>query len=739
MAIVLGSACSTPVEQLRPFSPPPKGLRPAGPARGYRADIEGLRAVAVLMVVLYHVGVGGLAGGFTGVDIFFVISGFLITGLLLQELEATGSINLARFWARRARRLLPALSVVVGATAIAVWVWWPVLRRALALSDLSWGALYAANWRFAQRDIDYLTAGQASPALHLWSLAVEEQFYLLCPLVLLGAALATRRRWRARRPAVLAAAVVACWVLSFAWNLHWSVTHPQWAYYSLPTRLWQLATGGLVACGAGWLARRGWRTRVTGLWLGLVALVVGAVMAGRPGVAYPGWVALVPTGAAAAILAVGVSPWPQHQRRRRNQPDGVRVVLSGPMRVLISPVRMLASGPMQRLGTLSYGWYLWHWPMLLLAPAVVGHRLSVLQGVAAAGVALLVAALSYRWVENPIRRAPALVAHPRYSLAVGAALTLLCLVVVQVGLRVGSASALTRDFTQLNEAGSPEQVRVRYSPLHTRYDAALMGSCHVDQPVTQPPPGCEFGGTGAAGRVMVAGDSHAGQWFPAVNAAAQQRGLAVRAWTKSWCQLADVHWQLYGRPYTECDQWREAVLREATSGRYAVLVTSSTTFVGASAQRMPMQIVGPDNQPLSAQAAQQAWLQGYARTLTRLRQAGVQVVVIRDTPLMLHPVPECLAQFRDQAQRCATSRWRADPGIADVRVAQQLGAVTGDFTDLLCSPVRCPALVQGYIAWWDKAHLAAAFVQSLSSPVGVLIDQALAAASAPGGESRPAS
>ncbi len=714
----------TPLSVAPQQQPPaaPAGARrlPAPVHRGFRPDIEGLRAVAVLVVVLYHGGVKALGGGFTGVDVFFVISGFLITGHLLQEMDQTGSINLAQFWARRVRRLLPALTVVVVATSIAVALWWEILRRARALIDLSWGALYAANWRFAQLDVDYLTAGQRSPALHLWSLGVEEQFYLLWPLLLVAVILATRRpSWRPHRRAAVVATLATSWVVSFGWNLVWSHSRPSWAYYSLPTRLWQLATGALLACGLGWWARRRFSARVALVWAGLGAIGVGVVLLhDAGGTPYPGVVALLPTLGAGAVIASGVAPWPQPGQ-------GTQVRVRPAMQVVLLPVRVLSSWPMQRIGNLSYGWYLWHWPLLVLAPAVVGHALTTMQAVAVAGLGLVAAAISARLVENPIRRAPGALRRAGWSLALGAALTGLCVGVTQVTLHRTAAGAVTHQFTQITEQGNSEQVHVRLSPVQARYDAALMGTCHVGQAVTSLPPGCDFGASTDSGRVLMAGDSHAGQWFPAVMEAADQRGLGVTAWTKSWCQLADVRWQLNAKPYDQCSQWREQVLQQATSGRYSVLVTSSSAVVGMSQERMPMRILGPDGRALPTEQVQQTWSEGYLRTVQRLQQAGVKVVVIRDTPYMRRSVPECLAQFPQQAHRCSPARWRAEPGGEDVRLAAQVGATTGDFTDLLCSPQRCHALIDGYIAWWDKAHLAGSYVRTLAPQVGALLDQAL--------------
>src|SRR5215212_8279567 len=380
-------------------------LQLSGPVRSacvqttsrFRADVEGLRAVAVLAVVVYHAGLSQVRGGFVGVDVFYVLSGFLITGLLWEELQTTAGLRLGAFYGRRARRLLPAAVLVLMVTLAASWVWLSPLQARGAARDAAAAALYVANYRFALQRTDYLADASPSPLQHYWSLGVEEQFYLLWPLLLLVVFLAGRRL-RVRSPAVAAAALVPVGVGSFALSLRLTVVAQPWAFFSLPTRAWELAAGGLVALAASRLARLPGLAAATLGWLGLEAILWSITRFG-PSTPFPGAAALFPVAGTAAVLAAGCAA-PR-----------------------LGPSLLLGRWPLQLGGRLSYAWYLWHWPLLVLAPAVVGHPLSPVPRLGLAAAGGLLAAATVRLVENPVRFLARLAARPSRSLALGAALT----------------------------------------------------------------------------------------------------------------------------------------------------------------------------------------------------------------------------------------------------------------------------------------------------------------------------
>jgi len=294
-------------ELATPTRTTPEKARPA-PGRGFRPDIQGLRAIAVAMVVLYHLWPSLLPGGFAGVDVFFVISGYLITGHLWRGFAATGRLSLADFWGRRARRLIPAAALVLAVTWIASWIILPASRLADTAQQILASALYFQNWQLARDSVDYLKSdAAASPIQHFWSLSVEEQFYLVWPLLFLLAALLTlkfgpARRERARGAAAgfLTAALVAG---SLAYSVWYTRQDPSAAYFVTTTRMWELGAGGLLALAPARisqvLGRQGWLG-----WSGLV-LVVASAFTLRGTMPFPGALALLPVGGAVALIAGG--------------------------------------------------------------------------------------------------------------------------------------------------------------------------------------------------------------------------------------------------------------------------------------------------------------------------------------------------------------------------------------------------------------------------------------------------
>ena len=364
--------------------------------RGFRKDIEGLRAVAILAVVLYHAHVGAVPGGYVGVDVFFVISGYLITDHLWREVRERRALSFSGFYGRRIRRLLPASFLVLAVTAIASAVILPPLTARSVLKDGLACALYVGNYRFAFVSTNYLTASAPpSPFQQYWSLGVEEQFYLIWPAVLLCASMAWRRR-PSRTSAVAVLGVIA--VSSCAFSVWLTNANQPWAFFSLPTRAWELAVGGLVALCAPELGRLRGRPLVG--WIGL-GLVAWAVFTYTSTTAFPGTAALVPVLGAAAIIAAGCGDRPAH-----------------------GPVQILRTSPMQVVGRVSYSWYLWHWPFLILVPDALGHPLSLAQNLGVAGLSFLVAVATFVVIERPVRLSTWLTARPRRSLGLGVALSL---------------------------------------------------------------------------------------------------------------------------------------------------------------------------------------------------------------------------------------------------------------------------------------------------------------------------
>jgi peptidoglycan/LPS O-acetylase OafA/YrhL len=691
------------------------GGRPERGAGGFRADIEGLRAVAVLLVVLGHVGLRFVPGGFVGVDVFFVISGFLITSLLLRELSTTGRVSLARFYARRALRLLPAAVLVLVVTLLAARFLLPVVRLGSFAKDALAATGYVANLRFAFTGTDYLSADQSpSPFQHFWSLAVEEQFYLFWPVLILLVG-----RWKKVLAVVLGVLVAS----SFGLSVTETARSAPWAYFGPHTRVWELGVGALLALWTTTRKRRtgvvdsapprtGWGRSVAGRgrsaagrarsaagWsiagcTGLTMIIVAALRF-DDATAYPGWRAALPVGGAALLLIA----------------NGAGVG------------RLLTIGPLQTIGRLSYSWYLWHWPILVIAPTHnTGQRLL------AAGAALGLAALTYRFVESPIRHRAALRDRPRRGLSLGAglsataALVACALVALPHAVAVGAKQADLR--TALAGAADPGATLAGFLadsrgldvlPANLRPGLARAGhdrptvwdnGCHVDVPVTAAPNDCVFGDPASKTTVVLFGDSHAAQWFPALDLIARQKHWRLVSLSKSSCSAADLPlWHdALKRPYTECEVFhRSAVARIAALKPALVVIGSSFNY------RPAFPAPDPGRQ----------WKAAWDLTFSELTATGARVAAIADTPYMGQSVPECLGRPENEkhATNCRRSLRSALRGPVQRQVflsyARSGPATIVDPTTWFCTDA-CPAVIGNTLVYRDSNHMTTTYAEALA-------------------------
>ncbi|WP_405940908.1 acyltransferase family protein [Streptomyces sp. NBC_00207] len=657
----------------------------------FRPDVEGLRAVAVLAVLAFHAGIPWATGGFVGVDVFFVISGYLITGLLVREAITTGRIRLGDFFSRRARRLLPSAAVVLGAVAVAGALLTVPLRRTDVEYDVVAAALSLANWRFVSQQTDYLAAGhEQSPLLHFWSLAVEEQFYLcwapLLAVLVLCTARAVRRGRAVRSAVVLVAAPLT--LASFALALHWTRHSVSLAYLGTPSRVWQFGVGAMLAL-LPWHLMRGPRPlRLLCGWAGAAAIgwCVVAYDAATP---YPGFAALVPTLATAAVILAAIPG-----RGERNAPGSHEVG------------RLLAGRAPRAVGRLSYNLYLWHWPVLVLAEARTGP-LGWPAKTALTLAAVLPALATMRWVEQPLRRSRTVSELPRRGLSVGVTAIVLPVVLALVagtttlhrlgpatpvdpkGLPPGAASGPT---LLARTSGTPlVDGPVVPSPVQARADFPPDGACEV-APAETRSPDCLFGAVDSPDRIVLLGDSHAGQWFSPMLALAAGRGWALQELVKQGCPLPElaVDSPQLGRAYRECDTWRADTLERLGQQPKPRLI------VIASLNRYT--------------AAPKLLAEGWEKTLQQLMALGAPIVYVEDTPVPGTDIPACVSGSPVSAGACAFSRkdalppdplaWRissgALPGVRSVSVNQVLCPGDGP---------TCPAVLDRILLYRDDAHL----------------------------------
>ena len=647
----------------------------------FRPDVEGLRAVAIAIVVLAHAELGFGAGGFVGVDVFFVLSGFLITQLLVAELDRDGRVGVARFYARRVKRLMPQVLAVIAAVVAATWLLLsPVEADAVAADVVAAGA-YAMNWHLSAEAVDYFASGaRDQPLDHLWSLAVEEQFYVVWPWLVV--ALAWRRRLLLPALAVVAAA-------SFLYAAEQVQVAPEAAYYSAFARAWELALGALAAVA---LAGRsaGPRTAAVCGWLGLAAIAVATVAFGE-GTPFPGPAALVPTLGAVALIAAGTS-----ERRGR-------------------VTRSLMLSPMRWLGRVSYAWYVWHWPVLVFAGAALGSLPGWARG-ALALASLAPAWLTYRWIEEPLRRSTLHARRPRITLAAGLAGPALA---VGVGFVLSASLSSPPALAAGQALGAPQLARtgelqrsaraLRPRPRDAGDDRgrAYYDGCLVDERV-RVSPRCVYGDRNSATTVVLFGDSHAMQTFPALERIAERRHWRLLNLTKGGCPPMAVHvlQPTTPRENPACPAWREHTLRriEATERPALVVVGSSVNYTVLDGARK-----------LGRDASTRALGAGYGPTIARLRAAGARVAVLTDPPRPPRNIPSCVSGAMKALRRCAFARGPAVARAATIQAAveRRPGARVIDPTSQFCLARTCPAVIGDVLVYRNSGHITASFMATM--------------------------
>ncbi|MGH3468118.1 MAG: acyltransferase family protein [Thermocrispum sp.] len=668
----------------------------AGQAKGFRPDVEGLRAVAVGLVLLYHAGLPFVPGGFVGVDVFFVISGFLITGLLVKELQRTGTVSLAGFYARRAKRLLPAAAVVLATTAALTFLFLPRIRWSEIGGDIMAAALYFVNWRLADRSVDYLAEdSEASPVQHFWSLAVEEQFYFVWPLLLLLAAWWARRKGRSLGTELwIGLAIIA--VPSLAYSIFKTSAEPAVSFFITTTRMWELAIGAAVALGLTTLARLPRTIAIVLGWSGLVAIVASALVYSTSS-AWPGYAALLPALGTAAVIAAGSAAGPA------------------------GPVAILGTGAFQWVGGLSYSLYLWHWPMIVAASAYWGD-LSPKRGLAVVVLSVLPAWLTLKFVENPVRFSSTTFRLPRASLRLGAVLTVtgvlagLALVGVTAKLTSGDLAnargALVLGSNPAAYRPVDQSEGITPDPLLATEDVpyAYDRGCQVEEDAAEPV-SCDFGDLGSETTLALVGDSKALQWISALDAIGEERGWRIRTFTKSACSFTSATvTSVGGGVYTSCTAWNDAVVEK--------LLADPPTAVLTSAGREKAL-----NDPTDLKAGQSvdAMIAGLSDRWRRLTEAGIPVGVLRDNPAPpdeYRPVYECVDEHQDELTACTFPRTEAEHlGGGDAQLAAARGMTDVELIDLndyLCPGDQCPPVIGNVLVYRQGSHLTRTYVDTLA-------------------------
>lgn len=640
----------------------------------FRTDIAGLRTIAILAVVLVHAGVSWLPGGFVGVDVFFVISGFLITAHLLREVGVSGRVDLFAFWARRLRRLFPALLAVTTVTCIlSPLVLSPLELQKLALESAA-TLLSVANVLFAQQATDYFGHDvQQSPLLHMWSLGVEEQFYLALPILVLTLAFAARRA-RVSFPALLMGSLGAVLLASISASIYFTTNHPFWAFYTLPTRAWEFAAGGVVAVA---LANRSlpksWMAPLVWGGLGLIVLSCVSIQSGQ---AFPGFIAAFPVAGAAMIIAGGASN--------------------------AFPSRMLGSPVMVWIGERSYSWYLWHWPAIIFSSALL-KRESVWLGLCAVIASLGIAHLSHRWVESPVR----------YSLRLSASTN------ATYKFTAGAVLAATLIVTSVYVVGDLESGKPNNRAWAAAYEQSAPNSC-PEQSGAATANYCIAGAKAGHKTVMIVGDSHAAQWVPTLSEIAKEEGFRLIIRSLDACPAAQVRVLAHGAPNSACASFQDGTRTLVQEIAPDVLLTAnSDSYIG--------QIADASGKVPSEQQQAALWRNGLEEVISLARDVDATTASIEDTPRPGGNASVCVTRPKGNEESCRPTKAEAFAEISTLLGAERSIDIEYvlSFRDQLCPGMRCLIAEQGTPVFADQSHVSQQWAATQKERLKSFINEAL--------------
>lgn len=639
----------------------------------YRPEIEGLRIVAALLVAVYHIWLMRVSGG---VDVFFVVSGFLVSASLLSRYNRDGIVRFGAFALGLLKRLLPNALVVLLVVAVASYFLLPEVRHYSTIRELFASLLYYENWQLAMTGTDYLDQGnEKSPVQHFWAMSIQGQFYIVL-FVVVALAIFVARKKGFRPGAVLFSILATLFAFSLIFSAYFTAVDQPWAYFDTRARLWEFAIGGLLCLVIFRIRLPGTASRILG-WLGLVTLVsTGLVM--DVGASFPGYAALLPVGAAVLVLVAGQNP----------TTGGVE--------------KVLGSRPMVFLGGFSYGLYLWHWPLLSFYYVLFDTKqVGAIHGVLIILLALGLSVLSTTFVEKPAGRfvsrhglnargfRPIIVLFLTVLLTVSGWLVASWLASSSQAQKVGSpeypgALAMQPDHPDVPQLDPiPALVDVKEDKAEPYFDG-----CH-QRPGSAEVLICEYGQVeDYTYTVAVVGGSKATHWLPSLQSFAAEERIRVLNVSKSGCRLSLEE----GRA-ADCTEWNESVTEE--------LVAQSPDLVVALADTSD---TGVDVIP-----------QGFLDQFARIRARGMAILAIRDSPNMPQDVPECLSAKGVRSGACgaelsaalrAPSSWeRLESPLAGVDYV--------DYSDYFCDETTCPAVIGNVVVYLDKNHMTATFSRSL--------------------------
>ena len=693
-------------------------------AKELRGDIQGLRAVAVLVVIAAHAGVPFLPGGFVGVDVFYVISGYLIAALLYREVLLTGRVSIAAFWARRARRILPAATLVTVVTVALSLLWMSLLDAREVVVDALWATAFAANVHFAQQGVFYFAQDTGpSPLQHYWSLAVEEQFYVAWPLLLVGCLWVAHRvtgrgsgRPVERLPRTAVVTMLAVLSLaSLAWCVHQTAASPTTAYFSTATRAWELGVGALVALVPPVALRRLTRFSLEALAVAGAVLLLTACLVISPETPFPGLAAVLPVVGTALLLVSGSVTDAPAKRTRASQ--------------------VLAVAPMRMIGDWSYSLYLWHWPAIVLPPIAMGRGMTAAEKVVAVLVVVTLSAYSYRFVEVPFRagapahrlpRRRALVLYPASAVLVASVAAGGWWWTGYQGGEHGDAPPITVAGAPLDSVHADTEALVRASVtaardrravpsnltpdlLNLRSSIADVGDCDYEENVRRVCPHGDGDRT-----LVVIGDSHARAWIPAFNRIIEAGGWTAYYLVKPQCTAAHVTIASldHDAPFTDCSDFQDWVVDEVADLHPDLVVVASSPPVNG--------VFDGDSRVTSVDGIVPVLREGYDDLFADLGQHADQVALIRDVPKSPDDPATCLSSGNPSLGDCMFEPVERSTLLGNVAVdsARASGIEVVDPVPWLCYQGECPVVIGGTLSYRDTDHITTEYAADLWAELG---------------------
>jgi peptidoglycan/LPS O-acetylase OafA/YrhL len=662
---------------------------------GFRPEIEGLRAVAAILVAIFHIWLQRVSGG---VDVFFVVSGFLISSGLLAEADRTGSIRFLSFWGRLVKRLFPSAMLVLFSVVVAALFWLPQSRWRATIEQVAAAATYTENWLLSANAVDYLARHQGtSPLQHFWALSVQGQFYLAWPVVF-AAALKAAARWRVPYRTPLRVLLFGMFCASFAFSVYLTAHNQPLAYLHTLTRVWEFCMGSMLAMTLPSLRLP--RALKVGMgWTGLVAILAcGMVL--QVSRVFPGYAALWPTLAAVLVISAGTT----------GSVYGVD--------------RLLSSKPMVYLGGISYGIYLWHFPLLIFfrihaEPNDLGMATSA--GILAASI--LLAAATDRWVEGPVRRSAVGREGPIKSLMLGGAclapviLALACWSLVYLHLQHHRASTPMQAGNSDHPGASALEAGYRYhgdrnaglvpGPLAVAEDREKLTGDACDQPASaMAPMPCEVTGSGGQFTVAVVGGSHSSQWIPALKDIADRAGWRVITFTKSNCPFF-IGSAAGEKPIPSCPLWNTNVLDQLVALKPNVVFMTSTRF--------------------DSDIADEFVPEGYLQAWKALETHGIHVVALRDNPDFEFDASACVELHGAEADVCSMPRGKLLETPSPVALLTDVPTNVRfiDLSDYFCDRTRCRPVVGNVLVYRHMNHITATYVRTLAPMLEREFDRAI--------------